>query len=57
MKIIVDNKILNIDDIAECHCINPHEYHIEDMDVFLEITLKNGEKIVTTNAVHIMKDE
>ena len=55
MKVIVDNRIIDIDDIEKCNCVNPHEYHIDDMDVFLEIILKTGEKITTTNTVHIMQ--
>lgn len=54
MKIVVDGKIINIDDIKDAHCTNPHEYHI-DMSPFLIITLKTDEKIFTNNKVNILK--
>lgn len=53
MKFIVDGRTIDEDDIKDTHITNPKEYHIDDMEPFLTIDLKNGEQIITTNTVKI----
>ena len=56
MYVIIDGRSVDFDDILNATSVNHRDYHIDDMEPFLTITLKSGEKITTTSKVEFSDD-
>lgn len=50
-----NKRTIKVSDIEECEYITPAKYHIDNMNDFLYIKLKNGEELFIEDEIKIKK--